>query len=285
MSNFSTRDIADYYNQTMHHYQRWWKLNNNLAVHYGFWEPNVKSFQQALKNTNVYLLNAADIKQNERILDAGCGVGGSCFFLAKARNARVTGISLSEKQIAYANEKLVEFNLSKLVDFKLQDYTDTSFHDETFDLIWAIESVTTAPDKLKFATEAWRILKPGGRLVVADYFKSDTGTADNKGLLESWRRNWSMAPFLTLAEYIHCFEKKEFRLMIKNDVTDLIYKTSKKLYQISLIGAIPSKMYNLFYEPGRFTKHHYKSGIYQYKALRQGLWNYHVLVFRKQSYS
>jgi cyclopropane fatty-acyl-phospholipid synthase-like methyltransferase len=281
LSNFTARDIADYYNQTMHHYQRWWHLNDNLAVHYGFWEPKTKSFQQALENTNVYLLEIAEVQQGERILDAGCGVGGSSFFLAKEKNAKVTGITLSEKQIDFANKKLKEFELSELVDFKLGDYTDTDFKDETFDLIWAIESITTAPDKVKFAQEAYRILKPGGRLVIADYFKNDEVGTDKNGLLESWRKNWSMSPFLTLFEYKQCFESTGFILSKQNDVTDLIYKTSKKLYQISLIGAIPSRIYNFFYLPSRFTRHHYKSGIYQYKALKQGLWKYHTLVFQK----
>ena len=93
----------------------------------------------------------ADVKENERILDAGCGVGGSCFFLAKEKNARVTGISLSQKQINYAIQKTQALNHTDLVDFEIKDYSQTQYKASSFDLIWAIESITSAPDKIKFA--------------------------------------------------------------------------------------------------------------------------------------
>ncbi len=282
MTDFNNKNIADYYDQTLNHYQRWWHLDKSLAVHYGFWEEDTKTFQHALANTNSYLLQMADIKNHERILDAGCGVGGSCFFLAKERNAKVTGITLSEKQIQFADKKVLELNLTDLVDFKLEDYTSTNFKDETFDLIWAIESITSGPDKLRFAKEAYRILKPGGRIIIADYFKNDQKARDPEGLLEEWRKNWSMAPILSLTDYLLIFEKAGFTLAKENDVTGLIYRTSKKMYQSSLLGAIPSKIYNFFNNTSRFAKDHYKSGFYQYKALKQGLWRYHVLLLQKK---
>lgn len=283
MNEFTNKDIADYYNQTLNHYQRWWHLDKSLAVHYGFWDKDTKTFHKALENTNRYLLQIADVKLNERILDAGCGVGGSCFFLAKERKAKVTGISLSEKQIEFAKQKAIALHLTEFVDFKIEDYSNTSYKEKTFDLIWAIESITSAPDKANFSNEAYRILKPGGRLIIADYFRNNGNNMDQSGLLEKWRKNWSMAPFLTLDEYKMLFEKSGLIIAEEKDVTGLIFKTSKKMYQSSLLGAIPSKIYNFFNNPSHFAKDHYKSGFYQYQALKRGLWNYHVLLFRKDN--
>ena len=96
MKEFSNKDIADYYDQTLNHYQQWWHLDQTLAVHYGFWEKDTKSFKDALINTNNYLMRMADVQKGERILDAGCGVGGSAIYLATERDAKVTGISLSK---------------------------------------------------------------------------------------------------------------------------------------------------------------------------------------------
>ena len=120
---FTNRDIADYYNQTLNHYQDWWGLNKNFAVHYGIWDTNTNNFNEALLNTNRILMEIADIREGERILDAGCGVGGSAFYLAKHRNVQVCGITLSEKQHSYAVKKCNELGVETHVNFKIEDYS------------------------------------------------------------------------------------------------------------------------------------------------------------------
>lgn len=279
MKTDSNKNIADYYNQTLNHYERWWKLDKTLAVHYGFWDADTRNFSDALENTNHYLLKFADMKDSPRVLDAGCGVGGSSFFLAKQIQAKVTGITLSDKQLKYANEKAIEQKMTQLVDFKLEDYTKASFNDGVFDLIWAIESITSAPDKNKFAKEAFRILKPGGKLIIADYFK--TNKDDHGKLLDKWQTNWSMAPFLITNDYIDQFEKEGFSILKNQDVTEMIAKTSKRMYYSSLLGTLPSITYNILHNTSRYAKDHYKSGFYQYQALKKGLWKYRVLLFQK----
>jgi len=87
---FTSRDIADYYNQTLNHYQNWWNLDKNMAVHYGIWDSHTRNFQESLTNTNLVLMNMAFIAHGDKILDAGCGVGGSAFFLAQNKKVIVT---------------------------------------------------------------------------------------------------------------------------------------------------------------------------------------------------
>lgn len=280
--NFTNRDIADYYNQTLVHYQKWWKLNDVLAVHYGMWDKNTKNFSEALINTNNILLQLANVKDDARILDAGCGVGGSSFFLASKKKARVTGITLSEKQIDFANNKRDILGLHSLVDFKLEDYTNTSFEHATFDLVWAIESITSAPDKMKFAKEAYRVLKPGGKLIIADYFKVPEKVEDPHNWIEKWQNCWSLAEILKETKYVDIFTNEGFDLLKSKDVTENIFPTSKIMYKSYLMGALPSKIYNFFHNTSRFAKTHYLSGKYQYKALKAGLWNYKILVFTKE---
>lgn len=278
----TNREIADYYNQTLNHYQNWWKLNNNLAVHYGIWDDGITSFQESLKNTNHVLSNIAAIKNGDRILDAGCGVGGSSFYLASKFDVHVEGITLSEKQYEYAQRKCIDLRLSKKVTFSLQDYSNTNFKDNTFDLIWAIESITSAEDKKQFAMEAHRLLKKGGRLIIADYFKTNENLTDKNNLLEKWRQLWSMAPFLTLNNYISIFNDNGFTLSSSYDVTSKIKPTSKRMYWSYLLGGPFAILYNIFNKPSPFAKNHYKSGLYQYKALLKGLWTYNILLFEKK---
>ena len=279
---FTNRDIADYYNQTQVHYLKWWKLEEALSVHYGMWDKDTRNFPEALSNTNRKVAGIAGVKKGERVLDAGCGVGGSSFFLANTYQCRVTGITLSERQLAFASRKRKEMGLEKLVDFELEDYTSTSFPESTFDLVWAIESVTSSQDKGRFCKEVSRILKPGGRLVIADYFRTPD-KADPRNWMKKWQECWSLSTILREKEYIDLFQDHGFKLTRNIDATGNIFPSSRIMYRSYLLGALPSILYNTFHNTSRFARTHYLSGKYQYRALKEGLWKYKVMVFTAKS--
>ena len=158
--------IAKYYDETLPYYKYLWSKEAN-ALHYGFWDKETRNVQEALLNENKFLAEAADIKVTDKVLDAGCGIGGSSIWIAKNIGADVVGITLSEKQLGEAKKLAAENNLNSKVklDFRLGDYLKIGFSDNAFDVIWAIESVCHTEDKADFLKEAYRILIPRGRLV------------------------------------------------------------------------------------------------------------------------
>ena len=85
---FTNEDIARYYDLSETHYRRIWKLDKNHSLHYGYWDERTKNFKQALLRINEILAAFAEIKPGEKILDAGCGVGGSSAWLAKEKNCK-----------------------------------------------------------------------------------------------------------------------------------------------------------------------------------------------------
>ncbi len=282
MTAYTTRDVADYYNQTQVHYLQWWQLSQNLSLHYGIWQKGIKRFADALVNTNRIFMDMAQVQPGERVLDAGCGVGGAAIYLAQQRQAQVTGITLSERQLAYATQKAKERGMDHLANFALVDYTNTTFDDGTFDLVWACESVSSAINKQAFVAEAYRVLKPGGRLVMSDFFVTPSGVTDAEGLITKWRHTWSINNFETLPGFTDKLQKGGFAIAQTADYTEGITPTARRMYQAYLLGAIPSTLYNLTHKQvTHFARGHYLCGKYQYKALKKGLWQYHIVLATK----
>ncbi|AFY37547.1 Tocopherol O-methyltransferase [[Leptolyngbya] sp. PCC 7376] len=104
------------------------------------------------------------------VLDVGCGFGGSSRILAQNYGFDATGITLSPKQAQRANDLTPEGVSAK---FMVNDALDMSFPDNSFDVVWSIEAGPHMPDKMKYAEEMMRVLKPGGILVVADWNQRD----------------------------------------------------------------------------------------------------------------
>ncbi len=279
---FNQRDIAEYYNTTQVHYRKMWGLDRHFALHYGLWDDDTKSFGEALKNTNEYLLNKAEIKSTNRVLDAGCGVGGSSFYIHDSVGATVDGITLSELQISTASEQAKKKNVSDKVRFQIMDFTNTSFPDGSFDVIWACESVCHAEDKSAFVKESYRLLKPNGRLIICDFFKKNHAQKDSNNWIKKWGNTWAVSDFATVNDFEDFIKQEGFSQQEFTNLTTKIKKSAVRLYRAYLLGVIPSNIYNvLFPNVSRFAKIHFKCGYYQYKALKENLWEYGVILARK----
>jgi cyclopropane fatty-acyl-phospholipid synthase-like methyltransferase len=274
-------DVNAYYNQTQNHYQRWWQLNKGMALHYGLWFDGTTSFVEALNNTNEYLAEQVNIQQDQTVLDAGCGVGGSAIFLAKKYNCHVTGITLSNLQINTSINNARKHDVSHLTDFMLQDYSRTKFENNSFDIIWACESSSSATNKQKMTDEWFRLLKPGGKLVLSDFFKTNETKAKDNNLLARWTELWAMNPLVTSNFLAGKLIDSGFIIATNTDLTHLINKTVTRMLKSYWLGLIPAICYNILFGARLYARNHYKSGLYQYKALKLNLWQYRCMVASK----
>jgi MPBQ/MSBQ methyltransferase len=117
-----------------------------------------------------------------RVLDVGCGIGGTSRYLAKkfGTDAQVTGITLSPMQVKRAQQLALEQNLPN-AKFHVMDALAMDFPANSFDLVWACESGEHMPDKKKYVEEMTRVLKPGGKIVIATWCqRDDTNKPFNK---------------------------------------------------------------------------------------------------------
>ncbi|MGK7907425.1 MAG: methyltransferase domain-containing protein [Synechococcus sp.] len=119
------------------------------------------------------LLAWGEVTSIDRLLDVGCGIGGSSLYLAERFGAKATGITLSPVQAQRAKERAMEQQLGDRTSFTVADALDMPFADNRFDLVWSLESGEHMPDKRQFLSECCRVLKPGGRLLVATWCHRD----------------------------------------------------------------------------------------------------------------
>ena len=265
---YSNKDVEQYYDLSQTHYKRVWDLNRSRSLHYGYWDSSTKNFHEALLNINKILAAKAEISKHHKVLDAGCGIGGSSLWLAKNIGCNVTGISLSAKQVQTANDLAKNENLQSLAVFEQQDFTATKYAAESFDIIWAIESVCHASDKSKFINEAYRLLKKGGKLILADFFKQENLAEKDAALIKQWANGWAIDDFATIENFTEQLKNAGFHHANIEDATAKIIPSAKRLYRAYFPGVVGGFLYKLFNpKPTIYGKKNIDTAYLQYKEI------------------
>ena len=271
--------VSDYYDYTLPFYKFFWHKNTeSYALHYGFWERDSNNLQEALLNTNKFLAEKAHITSGDAVLDAGCGVGGSSIWLAKNFKVNVTGISISEKQISEAKRLAAKNSVSKLIGFFVSDYLKTDFKSNSYDVVWAIESVCHANNKKDFLKEAYRLLKKGGRLMIADGFRSREPKNDKETqILHDFTEGFAL-PNLALSEN---FKKSMSDVGFSNikfwNKTKEVLPSSKKLFDMCKFGYPIAKITEKLHLTSPILTKNNLAGVVQYEAVKTGFGIYGVL--------
>jgi cyclopropane-fatty-acyl-phospholipid synthase len=103
-----------------------------------------------------------ELKPGEHVLEIGCGWGGFAEVAAREFGARVTGLTISDEQLAYARDRMIRAGLSEQVEIRRQDYRDV---EGQFDKVASIEMFEAVGEKYwpTFFAKIADVLKPGGR--------------------------------------------------------------------------------------------------------------------------
>ena len=181
----STASVAEAYDRWTDDQllERLWGDHVHLG-HYGD-PPRRRDFRQAKVDFVHELVRWSGLDQlppGSRVLDVGCGIGGSARILARDYGFEVLGISISPGQIERARQ-LTPAGLP--CRFAVMDALALELADASFDAVWTVEAGPHMPDKQRFADELLRVLKPGGLLAVADWNRRDAGVQP-LSRLERW---------------------------------------------------------------------------------------------------
>ena len=170
--------IIEHYDTLSPYYRSLWGEH----LHHGYWIHGDESKEQAQLQLIEHLAQRTGVKPGSDILDIGCGFGATSLYLARHFNAAVTGITISPVQLEMAMQAAATQHLD--VQFFLMDAEAMQFQKQ-FDVLWSVESISHYQDRQQFFASAAKLLKPGGRFAIIDWFKKENLTrAETRKFIE-----------------------------------------------------------------------------------------------------
>jgi len=210
--------IAGFYDRSSQLWENVWGEH----MHHGYYIPNDRTdhvqaqidlIDEVLKWAGVP--EPADDNQDvlpKKCVDVGCGIGGSSRHIATKYGCTANGITLSPYQAGRGNELAKEQGVDALCSFQVADALDQPFEDNTFDLIWSLESGEHMPDKEKFVNELFRVATPGGRIIIVTWCHRDLEVGEeslNKKevkLLAKINRAYYLPKWCSVDDYVRILE-------------------------------------------------------------------------------
>ena len=175
-------------------------------IHLGFYPSNKKIDFREAKIQFVHELvswsGLDKLPRGSRVLDVGCGIGGSSRILANYYGFNVTGITISPAQV----KRAIELTPNECTcNFKVMDALDLKFEDGAFDGIWSVEAGAHMNNKTKYAEQMLRSIRPGGYLALADWNSRDLITQPpsmlEKIILKQLLEQWVHPNFISIKDF------------------------------------------------------------------------------------
>jgi len=144
------------------------------------------------------MLSGIDVTGCE-VLDLGCGVGGYDVLLAGAHGAaRVLGVDIDGASLEQARRRAAASDVADRLEFRQVDPGPLPFEEGRFDVVFSKDTIVDLPDKRAALTELFRVVKPGGRIALSDWFRADAPmTPEMRAWTSEGDETYAMA---TLAE-------------------------------------------------------------------------------------
>ena len=275
-------DIVRYYDECFVDYRVLWLNGKNLAIHYGYWDEHVRTHSQSLVNMNRIMAERVAIGQSDRVLDAGCGLGGSSIWLAENYGPQVLGITLAESQVRRARRYARKRGVHQRVEFEVADYCKTPFQDASFDVIWGLESICYAIDKRAFIAEAYRLLRPGGRLVVADGFacKAHFNPVEWDTLM-NFLNGWAVPNLATPQGFSADLAAVGFQDMEYTDITENVMPSARRMRRMAVVTTPIQTLLSVLRIRTAAQTRNYRAALHQLRIFEDGISSYGLFSARK----
>jgi tocopherol O-methyltransferase len=216
--------IRKHYDRLSYLYGLFWGEH----LHHGYWEgsESIPRAQIQLMERLAERAAVPRVPRGARVLDIGCGIGGSALWLADQFDCDVTGLTISPVQQRMAAAKAKSRGLSSRVRFHVTDANAWQPERSSFDLIWIMESSEHFHDKPGFFERCARALKPGGTLAVCAWLRHDGPMReDHRHLVNNIAEAMLSASLDSLSDYQRWMEDAGLNVTAADDITRHVEQT------------------------------------------------------------
>jgi tocopherol O-methyltransferase len=217
------QEIRKHYDVMSPYYRELWGEH----IHHGYWIQGDETKEQAQIQLIERLAHEAGMRRGCKVLDVGCGIGGSSIYLAKHWGGDVTGITISPMQVEMAERAAAREGVR--ARFILMDAEAMRF-EELFDVIWSVESISHYRDTGKFFAAAAKLLKPGGVLAMTDWFKKEGLQASGERRFITPIESSMLVELHTTSDYQEQMEEAGLRVTAR----EILNKCCERTWDISL---------------------------------------------------
>jgi tocopherol O-methyltransferase len=229
--------IAGFYDRSSKLWEDVWGEH----MHHGYYVPEDRTdHQQAQIDLIDEVLKWANVDNVTKAIDVGCGIGGSSRHIAKKFGCTTEGITLSPYQAVRGNELAVEQGLQGTCNFQVADALEMPFANDTFDLVWSLESGEHMPDKKQFVNELFRVAQPGGRIIIVTWCHRDLDDGETSlkpselRLLRRINRAYYLPQWCSVQDYVDLLTEMGANDIKREDWSNIIAPFWKAVIRSSL---------------------------------------------------
>ncbi len=263
-----TSKIQEHYDLASPYYEKLWGKH----IHHGYWLTGKENKEVAAQNLIELLITKSELKHNSKVLDVGCGIGGTSIYLARKYGCDVTGITISPIQVEMASKAAAELSIKNKPKFQVEDANNITLNDK-FDIIWSVEMISHLNDRKNLFKRASELLKPGGKMCITDWLADDNiSKAEYTKYIEPIEKGM-LVSLPTLSEYKDHIDKNEFRLVYYEDISKQVAKTwditseSIKPRALWSLARQHSKEFIEFLRSFKAMRNGFKNGAFRYPAM------------------
>jgi len=234
------QDVKKYYERNTKNFQR--HGQSGLSIHRAVWGPGVTTRNSAVHFVeDLILAELRYFEPNPKVLDMGCGVGASLLYIAKRLAIVGEGVTISPLQASQAAEL---FESARMHTLRCRSGNflalPSDIHD--VDLAFSIEAFVHSPDAEGYFSQAARVVRPGGKLIICDDFLSQRAalnpSAKEWEWLQEFRAGWKIGSLVTVDNAREIALTAGFTLVSVLDLTEFLELRRPRDMFISLLVSI-----------------------------------------------